>query len=791
VPLSQLAPQAPAELVAIIEKAMARPIDDRYPDMTALARDLRSFLENRVVGAYETGAWAELKKWVQRNKALAGTAAAALALLAALGSWAYVKIRDQRDFARASEEAAKRSAYVANVFAASAALERGDEAEARDRLGRCDKHLRGWEWDHLSLRADNSTIALEAHGSRVSGLAFRPDGRQLASVSFDDSAALWSIPEGELEHRLEGHTGGVCAVTYSPVAPIVATASADDTIRLWDSGSGELVRVLRGHSANVMCVAFCPDGETLASGADDMTVRLWDVTSGTTSRVLSANEGREHRQLRALSFSPDGASLVAGTNFGSVLRWSISTGEFELIGADFGSVSSLAYIDETTIVLDGFRGIRLLSHGPGEWKDLGERSLTGESSLQGFITPVGIQFAVDTESPGGLVFAGAPDGPASRNLEVFLHDARSFDEELPAPIRLTGLQAGASSLAIARGWIAVGTLDGRIRLWNSETVPGIRDLVNDEHVSLLSTCMGRDARRIASVLMLADRVPNEDPSVVVTSRLRTVLRVWNARRGTVDREILIDNRDVSAMSPDSSFVALGGGSRTGVDLYDIEAGAIAKTLETDSEVTCLTYGPRVLRLAAGMGNGTIKVWKIDGERADLTFEVGRDVKGIAFHEQGERLLGIGGSGTLRVWDLRTRQMKAEQHLTDAQTHVLSVAAGHNLVAILLSSGVVQLRDWQTLALRAEFLVQKGTHGSVALSADGRRVLTCVDRDVELWDAGTGEPLLTLSGHIHQPHTLGFDDVAERIITSSMDGAVLVWPSQREDIMSATMRARER
>src|SRR5262245_47470813 len=71
----------PAELAAICEKAMARDPASRYADTLALAEDLRSYLEHRVVGAYETGAWAETRKWVQRNRPLAASIAAALGIL--------------------------------------------------------------------------------------------------------------------------------------------------------------------------------------------------------------------------------------------------------------------------------------------------------------------------------------------------------------------------------------------------------------------------------------------------------------------------------------------------------------------------------------------------------------------------------------------------------------------------------------------------------------------------------------------------------------------------------------
>jgi serine/threonine-protein kinase len=49
-PLRRLAPKAPAELVAICEKAMARQPQDRYASVEDLARDLQAYLESRVGG---------------------------------------------------------------------------------------------------------------------------------------------------------------------------------------------------------------------------------------------------------------------------------------------------------------------------------------------------------------------------------------------------------------------------------------------------------------------------------------------------------------------------------------------------------------------------------------------------------------------------------------------------------------------------------------------------------------------------------------------------------------------
>ena len=72
---------APAPLIAIVEKAMARELGRRYPDMESLAGDLRAYIEGRVVKAYETGTWAETKQWVKRNKPLAASIAAGVLVL--------------------------------------------------------------------------------------------------------------------------------------------------------------------------------------------------------------------------------------------------------------------------------------------------------------------------------------------------------------------------------------------------------------------------------------------------------------------------------------------------------------------------------------------------------------------------------------------------------------------------------------------------------------------------------------------------------------------------------------
>lgn len=171
----------------------------------------------------------------------------------------------------------------------------------------------------------NMLFACYGHSSRVTSLAWSPNGKWLASASYDKTVHVWDATNGKRLLTNKEHRDRVNALVWSPDSTYLASASDDGTARVWNAFSGTPLVTYAGHNGPVNALAWSPTlsaygialPSQIASAGTDKTVHIWDSSQGTNQHIFRNHTDAVH----AVAWSPDGRRIASGGEDRLVFVW--------------------------------------------------------------------------------------------------------------------------------------------------------------------------------------------------------------------------------------------------------------------------------------------------------------------------------------------------------------------------------------------------------------------------------------------------------------------------------------
>lgn len=638
--------------------------------------------------------------------------------------------------------------YVAQIEAASSLLDLNQVGDAKMYLEKTNPSLRGWEYHHLKLKADQSTNTLSTHSDEVTFVAIDKNSKWIASASIDKSIKLWSMGNFEELKTLQGHTSGVSTLDFSPDGKLLASGSRDRTVKLWNVETGAEVLTLKdGLSQGIYCVKFSPDGKLLlvcsweqvsyGTGAAGFG-KLFDVTTGKEIKRFD----HEPKPCSAGAFSQDGKYLyLAGWNF-NTRKFEIETGK-EIwennISKEPGytAIQSLDVSSDDKLVLIGSKDYqaRVIDSQTGLLKyKLGEKVAHTAGINSTRFTPDGKKF-ITASDDGFIKVWNADDGTLQNSFR--------------------GHAAGLYSTANNGSLIVSASQDKTIKIWQLDQPYQFNEKI------------------CANGPWYMPVTHNE--KWVTTSASDKDFHIWEIASGKKIASFE-GSSNVAAFTTDDKYLVAGGHGKK-IIIYDIANQKELRSIERKgNSIVGLTVSQEQDMLATISYNGLIQVTRFSDGSEIKTLEIGQTVgqSAVVLVPEKNLLIASGIGIPIKVWNIKTWELVKDLPSGISGSYLAIDHSGSRL-AVGGDKGEVQVWNLSSFTKEFDLVGHRKNVTGLAFAPDGSRLITTsYDLTMKAWELDSGTCMLTLRNFRLPIFSIYFFKDNKRILYANWEGESGIW-----------------